>query len=226
MEYLSILLSSVLSFVVLFVLAKLLGKKQIAELDFADYVVGITIGSIAADWSFDSSVPWYHYLTAMAVFTLFSLLLNFLERKSVFCKTFLKGKPLVLITDGKIDYEQLRRSKLTVNDLVALCREKGFFDIGQVAFAIFENSGSLSVLPKSEHTVPVAKDLSLTLDKAELTSYLIIDGKYNRTYLQSSNRTEEWVKSVLQIDDEQVPTIVLASYDEKTNKRNVHYKNL
>src|SRR5574344_1566486 len=94
---LKVLLNSIYSFVSLFVIAKMLGKKQIAEKDFTDYIVGITIGSIAAEWSTDlEDKPWFYYLIAVGVFFVLSFLITLLERTTPILKSILRGKPIML----------------------------------------------------------------------------------------------------------------------------------
>ena len=111
-----ILINSLLAFVSLFFIAKILGKKQIAELTFCDYVVGISLGSISAEWAIDDGdKPWYVYAIAILAFFVFSLIIDFAERKNPFFKKLFKGSPIVLISDGEIDYVNLKKSKLDVN---------------------------------------------------------------------------------------------------------------
>lgn len=149
-DYLSVLLNSIYSFIFLFIISKILGKKQIAELSFTDYIVGITIGSIAAEWSTDVKNQWYYYITALSIYLFFSYLITHFERTTLFLKSFLRGKPILIIKNGKIDYKNLKKSKLDVNDLIGMCRNKGCFNLTDVAFAIFETNGDLSILPISE----------------------------------------------------------------------------
>ena len=125
-EILKIVIFSIISVVYLFIISKILGKKQIAQLEFIDYVIGISIGSIAAEMATDlNETPFYHYLIAMTTFFLFDVLITFLGRKGFRLKNFLKGKPIMVIYEGKINYRNLKKSKLDVNELCSLCREKG-----------------------------------------------------------------------------------------------------
>lgn len=123
-EFWHLIFVSVISFIVLFVIAKLLGKRQISQLEFVDYIMGITIGSIFAEMATDiNDKPFYYYLIAVVIYFLFDILVNVLGRKAPFLKHFLKGKPLVIIYEGEINYKNLKRSKLSVNDIISLARE-------------------------------------------------------------------------------------------------------
>lgn len=225
-KVLQVILATISSFVILFVLAKMLGKKQIAELDFTDYVVGITIGSIAAEWATDTQTPWYHYVIAIALFAFLSLIVDFIERKSLFLKRVLKGKPLIIVEAGKINYKNLKKSKLTINDVIGMCRVKNYFDLNDIAFAIFENSGDLSILPKSNLKPIVAEDMNIKNKPASLTKYLITDGKINKNYLKSIGKDENWLLKILGLHNiKECKNIVLAGYDFETKQKFIHYKN-
>lgn len=225
MNICKVLLFSTVSFAVLFVFSKLLGKKQIAQLDFVDYAIGISMGSIAADMAFDVDEPWYHFVIAMAVFFVLDMLISFIGRKGPFLKRILKGKPLVVIYEGKLNYENLKKSKLDVNDLLALCREKGYFDLKQVAYALFETSGELSVMPIGEERPAVTKDLPIEIQRAALPNYLVIDGRVSDSGLSEINKDREWLYSQLSVNSENdLKNILLASYDDNTQKVDVQQK--
>ena len=158
-DYIVVLLNAIYSFAAMFVVAKILGKKQIAQLSFTDYVIGISIGSIAAEWSTDVEQPWYYYVIAISVYLAISYVITLLERTTLPLKRFLRGKPIIIIDNGKINYKNLKKSKLDVNDVIGLCREKGFFNLTDVAYAIFETNGNLSVLPIGKQKPTVIEDL-------------------------------------------------------------------
>ena len=116
-ELLKLTLVGIGSVVALFIIAKLLGKRQIAQLDFADYVIGISIGSIAAEMSTDvGDRPFYYYLIAIAIYFLFDLIINCLGRTSPVLKHLLKGKPIIIIYEGQINYKNLKKSKQNLDE--------------------------------------------------------------------------------------------------------------
>ena len=224
-DWLTVLLNAVYSFVALFVVAKLLGKKQIAELDFVDYAVGISIGSISAEWSTDLENPWYFYMIAIVVFFVLSLTITYLERTTPFIKKVLRGKPIIIIADGKIDYHNLKKSKLDVSDVISMCRNKSFFDISQVAYAIFETSGDLSILPKAEYLQPTIADVGVTKPKSGLTKFAIIDGIVDDNFLLSVGKDRTWLFQKLNVQNKRdLKNILVALYDNKNDAFDVHYK--
>lgn len=223
-DWLIILLNSLFSFIAIFIIANMLGKKQVAQLTVVDYVVGITIGNIAGQWCIDTENPWYYYLIGMGIFFVLTIAIDFIERKVPF-KKLLKGKQLELVTDGKINYKNLKKSKLDVNDLLGLCRAKNYFDLNQIAYVFFENNGEISILPKDNYKPLVSKDiLGKSETQAKPTKYLIIDGHVNKTVLISLKKDKDWLYTVCKIrDSKDLKNIILVEYinDKKVV---IHYK--
>lgn len=220
-------INSFTSFWFLFIISKILGKKQIAQLEFIDYAVGISLGSIAAEWAFSDDRPFYYYAIAMAMFFILAFLVAIIGRKNSFFKRLFKGKPVTLIYEGKILSEGLDKSKIDVNDLLSMLREKGYFDIGDVAYAIFETSGKLSVLPNGGQKPVVIEDIDKRkIKQASLTNILVVDGVVSKSGLNEIGKTSEWLYKKLRIKNKsELQNIILAVYDEENNQVNAHYKN-
>lgn len=224
-EWVKLIIFSFVAVVYLFFVSKILGKKQIAQLEFIDYVMGISIGSIAAEMATDTGeTPFYFYLIAMTVFFLVDLAITFVGRKGPTLKHFFKGRPITVIYDGKFDYENLKVSKLDVNDVLALCREQGYFDITQVAYAVFETSGKLSILPKSPYKQVTAEDMGVKLPPASLPCILVVDGNISYSGLNEINKTAEWLKAKTDLDDKTMKNVLLATYDDESDEVNVQLK--
>lgn len=224
-EWVKLIIFSFVAVVYLFFVSKILGKKQIAQLEFIDYVMGISIGSIAAEMATDTGeTPFYFYLIAMTVFFLVDLAITFVGRKGPALKHFFKGRPITVIYDGKFDYENLKVSKLDVNDVLALCREQGYFDITQVAYAVFETSGKLSVLPKSPYKQVTAEDMGVKLPPASLPCILVVDGNISYSGLNEINKTAEWLKAKIDLNDKTMKNVLLATYDNESGEVNVQLK--
>ncbi len=221
-----VLIDSVVAFAYLFIISKLLGKKQIAQLEFIDYTVGISLGSIAAEMATNTETPFYYYLIAMTIFFALALLVAIVGRKCTFLKRVLKGKPITLVYDGKINYKELKKSKIDVNDLLSMLREKGFFDITDVAYAVFEPSGELSVMPVGAQKPLVMEDLDKSkIRKASLSNVLIVDGDISYSGLSEIDKDEQWLFDRLKVKSkDDLKNIILAIYDEQSDSFNTHYK--
>ncbi len=221
-----ILINSAVSFVYLFIISKILGKKQIAQLEFIDYAVGISLGSIAADWAVDAENPFYYYVIAMSIYFLFAFLVAVIGRKTTFFKRIFKGKPAMLIYEGKINYYQLNKCKIDINDLLSMLREKDYFDIRDVAYAIFEPSGELSVLPKGNQKPVVVEDLeNAKIEQASITNVLVVDGVVSKSGLSEIEKDQNWLFNKLKIKQKsELKQILLAVYDDQTGEITTYQK--
>lgn len=221
-----VLIDSAVAFLYLFVISKLLGKKQIAQLEFIDYTVGISLGSIAAEMATNTEVPFYYFLIAMTIFFLFAVLVAVVGRKTTFLKRLLKGKPATLIYDGKINYKELKKNKIDVNDLLSMLREKGYFDIADVAYAVFEPSGELSVLPVGAQKPLVMEDLDKDKIKpAQLEDIVAVDGALSWSGLNNAGKDDRWLFERLGVTDgKDLKDILLCVYDAENDKLNTYRK--
>lgn len=207
-----VLLESGLSFIVLFIISKMLGKKQIAQLEFTDYTVGITIGSIAAQMAFDTNFPFYTHIISMIVFAALDIIVSMISRKTLFFKRVLKGTPLILIDDGKIIYQNIKKSKIDINELIAQARCNGFFDISKISACVFEISGNFSFLPKGCNQNVTLTDLNIEAPKTSLTPNLIIDGHLDWEELKKMEKSKQWLMKKLNITSKkEIKNIALAT---------------
>lgn len=221
-----VLIDSAVAFVYLFIISKILGKKQIAQLEFIDYTIGISLGSIAAEMATNTEIPFWHFLIAMGIFFVLAFFVSVVGRKSTLLKRWLKGKPATLVYDGKISYEQLKKNHIDVNDLLSMLREKGYFDISDVAYAVFEPSGDLSVMPKGGQKPLVTEDFDKTkVKRAALPNILVADGKVSFSGLSEINKDTEWLYGRLNVkSDADLDNIILAVYDDEADEFNIHKK--
>ena len=225
-EIVYLLIVSLVAVVYMFFISKLLGKKQISQLEFIDYTMGISIGSIAAEMATDvSDKPFYYYVIAMTVFFLLDVVITFLGRKGFALKHFFKGRPLTIIYEGKIQYDVLKKSKLDINDVMGLCREQGYFSLSDIYYAVFENSGKLSIMPVPMQKKPSAKDLGLNLPNPKLPINLVVDGKISFSSLSEINKDKRWLEKRLGIKSKKdYKNIILAIYDEEKDEIIANYK--
>lgn len=196
-EIISIVIKSLIAAVVLFALARLMGKKQISQLTFFDYIVGISIGSIAAAMSVDKRISIRDGITSMIIWALFPIVFSFISIHSMNARRLLDGTPTILIQNGKIIEKNLRKSKFTVNDLLEELRMKDAFDILDVEFAILETSGKLSVLKKAAKQPLTPTDMNLQLPNQSICANVIIDGKLMIENVKKLNKDELWLKNEL-----------------------------
>ncbi len=177
----------------LFLVVKALGKKQISELNIFDYIIGLSLGNIAAEMTVNKDISILGGLVSMTVYGLFSLLVSFITEKSIKARRFLTGFPIVIMSNGKISREQLKKCKIDVNDLLQDARESGYFDLSEINYAIMEPSGKISFLPKAKYTPATPNDMKLKVSESGLAANLIIDGNVMKDNLKVIGHDEEWL---------------------------------
>ena len=190
---LEIIVKGFISLFFLFLIIKLLGKKQVSQLNVFDYVIGISLGNIAAEMTINSDITIIHGFMAMAIYGFCSLFVSYITNKSIVARRLISGVPVVLIEHGMISKEQLKKVKLDLNDLMQDAREDGIFDLSKVEYAIMEVSGKVTFLLKSENEPVTAKDLKIIKETNSLNAVLIMDGKIMVNNLKSVNKTPEWL---------------------------------
>lgn len=196
-EELVVIVRAVISFFTLLILARLLGKEQISQLSFFDYVVGITIGSIASEATIDlSSRAWTSWI-GLIVWAVLAYLMQVVTLKWRYAAKMIEGEPTILIMNGKIMDNILKKMKLRVSDVLELLRNQGIFDYNEVDYAILEPNGSLSVLKKSENLPLTPKDMNIEVKKTGISTELIYDGVIIEENLQEMNKDKKWLMNQL-----------------------------
>lgn len=197
MSFLRLCLTVLGSFGVLFLSAKLIGHKQIAQLDFFDYITGITIGSIAAEMATELEEPWKP-LTAMLLYggvtALLSVITNHLPRS----RKYLNGTPTILMDHGKLYRENLKKAKLDLSEFMVLCRQQGYFDLSNIQTAVFEYNGKLTILPVSSQRPVTPHDMGLDPEQELLFTELIMDGRILEDNLKRMGLDLTWLDKQLE----------------------------
>ena len=223
-EYLNIGIRTIVIAVIIFFLTKLLGKKQISQLSFFDYIVGITIGSTVADIALDIEKNFMGGIVSLLIFVMIYYCISMITMKNIEARRFLIGVPTVLVEKGKIIESGLRKCKLDVNELLAEARIEGYFDIDEIDYALMEINGAISFLPKEKEKPITKKDMKIKLNKSGLTVNGIIDGEYMDNNMKAINKNKEWLDHELKIQGyNDYDDILLATID--TNyKVNIYRK--
>ncbi|GAA0393763.1 DUF421 domain-containing protein [Paenibacillus motobuensis] len=192
------ILRTTITFLVLLTLARLLGEKQIGHLTFFDYVTGITIGSIAAEIVVRRDTPFFNGIISLIWWAILAILISYLSLKSSKARIMMDGQPKIIIKQGKIMRETLKSTRLNLDDLCMMLREKDVFSIQDVHYAILEPDGKISVLRK-EFKQPVTKgDLNIpTPNFTYLPAEIISDGKIIKKNLKELNLDENWLQQEL-----------------------------
>lgn len=196
MDFLNVILTSLLSVVALFIIAKVMGHKQVAQLDFFDYISGITIGSMAAELSTELEAPWKP-LVAIAVYGVISVLLCKIAQKFPRTRRFINGSPTILMHNGKLYRKNMKKSKLDLSEFMVMCREQGYFDLSNIQTAVFEYNGKLSILPVSTGRPVIPSDLELKPEQEQISTEIIMDRRIMGENLHRMGLDETWLQKQL-----------------------------
>lgn len=214
MEVFDTIIRALLSLTALFLITKLLGKKQVSQLSLFDYVIGISIGNFAAEMTINIESQYANGLTAVLVFGLVAYLVSILTMKSIKLRRFFMGTPTILIQNGKLIEQNLKKVKFDINELLEECRINGYFNITQIEYALMEANGEVSILPKGEYLPVTIKDLNLKANKQELVANIIIDSRIMHNNLKNMKKDKAWLEKELKIKGyKTLDNILLATLD-------------
>ena len=204
MMYLQVALTTLFSAIALFILTKIMGHKQLAQLDVFDYINGITIGSIAAELATELEKPLKPFV-ALVIYAVIAVLLSIISDKFPSSRFIILGEPVILMNNGKLYRKNFKKAKLDLNEFLCLCRGQGYFDINQIQTAVFEHNGSLSILPKVANRPATPDDLKVYPKQEKILTEVIMDGKIVKDSLGKIGKDEKWLKERLK--EQKIPEI-------------------
>lgn len=197
----------------LFLLTKWLGKKQLSQLSFFEYVVGISIGSIAAEISTGLEKNFFHGMVSLVIWALIPYVMSVIVLRSKRIRDFVEGSSTVFIKEGKILEENLKKERYTTDELLELLRRKNVFQVADVEFAILESSGSLNVLLKKEKQPITPQDIQLTVVPEKESQTVIMDGNILDDPLSASGYNRGWLHMELEKLNVTVENVFLGQID-------------
>lgn len=167
-----------------------------AQLDFFDYITGITIGSIAAELATELEAPWKP-LIAMVIYGLVALGLTILAHKFPKTRKYVNGTPTIIMDKGKLYRKNMKKAKLELSEFMVLCRQEGYFDLNDIETAVFEYNGRMTILPKSEKRPLTPEDMNIAPQKAEICTEIIMDGRIMHENLKRLGLDLTWLEKQL-----------------------------
>lgn len=212
-ELLDVTFRGFISLITLFLVTKMLGKKQVSQLSLFDYVIGISIGNFAAEMTINIESNYLNGITAVVLFGVIAYLISRLTMKSIRLRRYFSGVPTVLVEKGHIIEKNLSKVNFDINDFLQGCRRSGYFDLSEIEYAIMEANGAISFLPKAEYLPITAKDMNLKTQPNSICANVIIDGKIMKKNLLNINKDEKWLKQQLSIKGKKIDNILLATID-------------
>lgn len=209
-----VILQTILAFFAILFFTRLIGKKQIAELSFSDYINGITFGSIAATLATDTAQRTWQHFIGLFLFAFLTFLMQYITLKNRTALKVIEGEPTVLIHKGKILEKNMKETRINIGDLLSELRQNNIFDIRDVHYAILETDGKLSVLPNADKKPLTPSDIKQTGQEEAVCSELIVDGKIIKQNMKQHGLNSKWLLEQLKNNNiEKVEDVVYAAYN-------------
>lgn len=213
-----VFLRVILIYVAVLIFLRLMGKRQIGEMQPYEVVITLIIADLATLPMSDTNIPLLNGILPLAVLVLVHFCLTLLTRKSTKFRRFLSGKPIVVISPKGIEYDALENLNMNINDVLEMMRQLGYFRLEQVLYAIIETNGKMSIIPTSENAPLTAQDMNIKNPPAKLPHIIVFDGKINDDELKKSNLTiENFNKLLSVINVQNHKQLVLLSIDDDGN---------
>lgn len=223
-EALSIIPRSLISLVTLFIATKILGKKQVSELSLFDYVIGISIGNFTAEMILVLDNQLINGVVAILTFGIVGYIISYISLKSISFRRFMIGTPTIIMSNGKILYNALKKLNIDINDFLEQARIAGHFDITQINYAIMEANGDISFLLKEKYQTPTTKDLNVKKESESLPANIIIDSNIMNENINETDKTKDWfIKELKKQGYTSYENILLATYSN--NNLTIYRKN-
>ena len=191
-------LTALFAAIVLFLMTRLMGYRQISQMSGYDYINGITIGSIAAELAFGGFKEFWPRTVALLIFSAFTITLSILTDRSVRLRAWIAGKPLVLMEKGTLCKEHFKKGKIDIHEFLSLCRQQGYFDLAQLDTVYLEPDGRISCAPLPGYRPATNQDLKHIPAPEPLPLEVITDGVILHQNLQKLGFEEQWLRKQLQ----------------------------
>lgn len=232
MDLLQVIYRGIISLIILFLVTKMLGKKQVSEMGVFDYVIGISIGNFAAEMTINFEANEVNGVFAVFLFGVFAYLVSYLSIKSIKLRRFFMGKPTIIINKGKISKLNMKKANIDLNEVLEEARINGYFDLKEIEYAVLETNGHISFLPYSKYKPVTNQDMGIEGKSSGLCANVIIDGNIMQHNLSNLGLNTDWLKHNLEVlGFKDIKKIFLCTIDSNKKisifeKNNVKYNDI
>lgn len=209
MQILEYIIVPIISLVVLFIITKMMGYRQVSQLNMYDYINGITIGSIASELVMGGFDNILQPLIAMIVYAIVIITLSKLAASSLKLRKIIDGEAVVLYENNQIYNEELEKAKLDIDEFLMQCRIAGYFNLNELQTVVLETNGSFSFFPKEKYRPVVVDDLNIKINKVKLPTVLVKEGKIFYENLKTIGQNEKWLENELNIQGIPLADVIL-----------------
>ncbi|MDP1510814.1 DUF421 domain-containing protein [Paenibacillus sp. CMAA1739] len=212
-DWVEVAVRTLMAVAILFLITKILGKRQVSQLSLFEYITGITIGNLAATIPMEREATWYLGFIALSVWVLTTLGIEYLQIKSKKIRDISDGRTTILIKDGKILEDNLRKERLTLDELMEQLRSKNVFKVSDVEFALMETSGEVNVLLTKDKQPVTLKDLNMLQLPEKEPTVVIMDGQLMEQQMAYMGITQQWLDAKLKEKNLTVKDVFFAQVD-------------
>lgn len=217
MQWMELTLRVFVSYLVLLVMTRLMGKKQLSQLTFFNYVTGITIGSMAASLATDNTLQFEHGIYSLILWSALTILMEYLTLKSIKIRYWTDGRPTVLIKHGEVVKSALKKTRYNMDELNMMLRKVNIFNMEEVDYAVLENNGELTVLKKVEYLNFTKMDSGKSFKpNKNFPTEVINDGKINKDTLDELGLDMKWLEFEIKKKGYKLEDIFYAEIDSST----------
>lgn len=205
----------IIGFIALFIITKLIGKRQLSQITPFDFISAIVLGELLGNGIYDKDVGVVYIVITLSLWGVLMYFVEFITQKYAKSRGLLEGNPSIVIRNGMIDRKELKKNRIDINELQNLLRQKDVFSIREVEYGILESDGKMTVLKKSKYAQPTMEDLNLPEKQVCLPVTLISDGKVAWDNLKASGFEEKWLHNQLHMQGfNDVKKILYAEWKE------------
>ncbi len=214
-DYALILIRVTLAYLTLLILARAMGKREISQMTFFDYIVGITIGTITGSLAIDLNQDFLVLLPAVVALALYQILTSYLSLKSKPIRNLIVGNQTMLINKGNIVMKNMRKERINIDELLSKLREKNVFSLSDVEYAFLETDGKISVLKKRNQQPATPSDLKLNVSYSGISHLIVEEGKINKNVLKNLDLTKTWLyDKLVNLGIKDIKEVMFAEIDE------------
>lgn len=210
----TLIVRSIIIYVILFIVVRIMGKRQIAEMQPFELVITLIIADLACVPMGSTTTPIADGIVPLLTLVVLHYLMSLLSRKSIKIRKLINGKPIIIIDKNGINYDSLKRLNMTLNDLNEILRNDGYFNFDEVAYVVMETNGTISILPKSDNTPATCEQLKIKTNPASLNVMLINDGKLIKENLKYLNLSEKFVFDIIKKQSSSLKEIIILSIND------------
>ncbi|GAA0123343.1 MAG: DUF421 domain-containing protein [Clostridium argentinense] len=192
-----LVIRTVILYFFLLIIMRLMGKRQLGQLEPFDLVTALMISELAALPMEDNRMPLISSMIPITTLVILQIITSILQLKSEKARTLLNGEPSILIKDGEVDLNELRNQRFNLDDLLEELRLNGYFNLSDIHYAILETNGNISIMPKEENTPITPKFLNIKVQEKSMPMIIINDGTINKQNLEKVGKNMKWVNKQL-----------------------------